>query len=317
MLNYKYILFFIIMLSILITKLYFNITIEVLDEWFSKDTVVFISYKVLLGSLWFVIGVYSYLYFLPRSLILKINRLSFIELFIILFTIFMFTTFIESLFSDYVASLISDGSLYNWVGPDKPCTCGTPNLPTPSNPNADPLNNAANGVIMTTGFKLAQKSPTLAGKVCCICLGLVAGAGGIVVKNAVGNATSGVGKFIGDTNLTDILNNMFNITGNHGLDLLNLSLFFQKLQFTTIILICYNLFLANINESKLESFLIKFLPSKIVRWYIRSVILFKKTSYIIVICLLVLLLIFNYYSYYCLDFFISNLDKIIEVYFKK
>ena len=115
----------------------------------------------------------------------------------------------------------------------------------------------------------------------------------------------------------DILNDMFHLTGNHGLDLLNITHFFQKLQLITIFFICYNLLLANINESKLECFLVKFLPSTIVKWYIKSIILFKKTSYIIVICLLVLLLIFNYYSYYCLDFFLSNLDKIMEVYFKK
>jgi hypothetical protein len=68
---------------------------------------------------------------------------------------------------------------------------------------------------MSGGFKLAQKSPTVAGKVCCICLGLIAGAGGITVKNVIGNVTSDIGKlnFIGASNLTDIINNMFNLTG--------------------------------------------------------------------------------------------------------
>ena len=322
-----FLIILLLIIGLIFIKIEWNInqTINKVEILISNGTIVYLSNKVCLGSMWFLIGVYSYNYLLPKSIIKIINRLSFIELFIIIFTIIILKFFIESLAYDYVVSLINDVSQYNynWMASNKPCTCETPTLPTPSNSNAGCIDNVANGAIVTTtmagAFKLEQQSPNIAGKLCCVCLGLVAGAGGIAVKNVVGNATAnlGISKFMSNTNLMDTLYLMFNLTGNHGLDLLKISYFFQKLQFLTIILISYNLLLANINENKLEGLLLKYLPNKFVKWYIRSIIYLKKSSVILVICLLVLLLIFNYYSYYCLDFFLSNLDQIIEVYFKK
>ena len=110
---------------------------------------------------------------------------------------------------------------------------------------------------------------------------------------------------------------MFNLTGNNGLDLLNIILHFQKLQIFFTMLICYNLLLLLINEERVENFLIKIFPTKIVKLYIKSLITLQKSGFIIIICLLILLLISNIYSYYYLDFFISNLDSIIKLYFSK
>lgn len=59
------------------------------------------------------------------------------------------------------------------------------------------------------------------------------------------------------------------------------------------------------------------LPTKIIKFYIKSLKFFKKSGFIIIIYLLILLLISNLYSTYYLNFFICNLDNIIDIYFKK
>lgn len=89
------------------------------------------------------------------------------------------------------------------------------------------------------------------------------------------------------------------------------------MQLFLIMSICYNLLLLNISEDRVENLLLKILPSKIVKLYIKSVRVLKKSGFIFIICLLILLLISNLYSYYYLDFFISNLDGIIKLYFSK
>ena len=110
---------------------------------------------------------------------------------------------------------------------------------------------------------------------------------------------------------------LFTITGNDAIDLLHVIQYFQKLEISLIIIFSYNLFLFSINESKLEYILLKVFPTKLVKFYIKSLLTLKKTRYIIIPCFLILILAANLYSYYYLDFYITNLDKIIEVYFSK
>ena len=110
---------------------------------------------------------------------------------------------------------------------------------------------------------------------------------------------------------------MFTVTGNDALDLLYIIQYFQKIEIYLIILLSYNLFLISINESKLENILLKIFPTKLVKLYIKFLLILKRSRYIIIPCFLILIIIANIYSYYYLDFFINNLNKIIEVYFKK
>ena len=57
-----------------------------------------------------------------------------------------------------------------------------------------------------------------------------------------------------------------------------LPFFFQKLQILFVILICYNIIFTHINLVKLEGFLVRFLPAIVVRWYVRSMSVYQKTS---------------------------------------
>ena len=114
-----------------------------------------------------------------------------------------------------------------------------------------------------------------------------------------------------------ILKDTLHLTGNDALDLLNIIQSFQKLQILFVILICYYIIFTHINLVKLEGFLVRFLPAIVVRWYVRSMSVYQKTSLIFLICFIILLSICNYYSIYYLGFFIDNFDGIIKFYSNK
>ena len=165
-----------LLLIVIDIELVYEQTIVKLERIISNGTVVYLSHKLSLVSAWLLISYFSYLKFLPKSIVSVINRLSFFELFIILYTIFIIFMFIMTLAHDYIAPLTNDHSLYNWMASNsnKPCSCGNPTLLVPSNPSG----NATNGLIMagtaTAGFKLAQKLPTAGGKLICVCGGIIA-----------------------------------------------------------------------------------------------------------------------------------------------
>ena len=241
--------------------------------------------------------------------------------FFILFTMYMVTMCLETLIYDYVTPLINDGSSYNYLGASNTLPNGNPSLPLPSKTNS--VDNATHGAIMAAAmagaYKLAQKSPSVAGKLGVIAGGIGAGAVAIAAKNITNNLSIDIGKtnLISNSNLMDTLKDMLNLTGNNALDLLNIIQHFQRLQLFFIFLISYNLLFSKLNIVRLESLLAKFFPAKIVGWYIKSLTIFQKSSFIILICLIILLSICNYYSYYYLGFFIEHLDAIIEYYYKK
>ena len=145
--------------------------------------------------------------------------------------------------------------------------------------------------------------------------------GGLVIaaKNLSGHLTENIGKsnFISNSQIMAILKDTLHLTGNDALDLLNIIQSFQKLQILFVILICYNIIFTHINLVKLEGFLVRFLPAIVVRWYVRSMSVYQKTSLIFLICFIILLSICNYYSIYYLGFFIDNFDGIIKFYSNK
>ena len=147
---------------------------------------------------------------------------------------------------------------------------------------------------------------------------------GLIIVKLISTTTSTelgtINKFLpGERELIEVLEQIFKLTGNNGLDLLNMIQYFQKLQFFIIILISYNLIFLYLNVNKVEQILLKFkfIPKKIVYFYIKSLKLLQKSGILIVVCLFILLIISNYYSYYYLSFFIDNIDRFVELYFTK
>ena len=136
--------------------------------------------------------------------------------------------------------------------------------------------------------------------------------GGLVIaaKNLSGNLTENIGKshFISNSQIMAILKDTLHLTGNDALVLLNIIQSFQKLQILFVILICYYIIFTHINLVKLEGFLVRFLPAIVVRWYVRSMSVYQKTSLIFLICFIMLLSICQYYSIHYLGIFIYNFD---------
>lgn len=112
------------------------------------------------------------------------------------------------------------------------------------------------------------------------------------------------------------ISELFNLTDNAGLNLLQLIHISQLLQIYLIILIIYNLLLLNIDDVTVEKYLNKILPFKLVQLVIRIVKYSKSINKIILTLLFLLLIISNLYSYYYLNFFIINIEDIIKIYFK-
>ena len=277
-----------------------------------SSTQLIILKKIILFLTWFVIGIYSYLNLLSPNLKNKINNLSFFECLVISFTFFLILNLLVLLLEYYLfSSQLPDVSLYNFIIDNK------------SNGNSsngvssiDRVGDAAiMGTSLTIAGKIAQQMPNAAVKAAVLAGGVAVGGAAIIVKNVAGKVSGNFNNFI--SNINKIYNSIFNLTGNDVVDLLNLIQVFQKLEILFLFLIFYNLFVLYINENLLESYLNKVFPTKLVQIYIKSLKILKKLSFVIIICSLILLLISSLYAHYYLQFFIDNLDKIVEFYFKK
>ena len=306
-----------IFLLVININLDYNVIIGKIDCILSNKILIYICRKLMLFSFWFIFGLFAFNNLITNKLRSKILKIGFKKLIFIFFVIFLFwLNLVETLLQIYLPLDSGITSDYIWMADNK-STSGS-NTPTPSNSN-----NAGDAAIMAVALggasKIAANTATPQGKTAVLAGGVALGATTIVAKNIASNLRSEIGKtkkLISD-DLTQYLNDMFELTGNNAIDLLNIIYLFQKLQFCFVIFTLFYFVLGNINEVKLESFLVKILPFKLVKLYIRSLIYFKKSSNIIVLSLLILLVISNYLSYYYLGFFIENLDSIIKLYFKK
>ena len=306
-----------IFLLVININLDYNVIIGKIDCILSNKILIYICRKLMLFSFWFIFGLFAFNNLITNKLRSKIIKIGFKKLFFIFFVIFLFwLNLVETLLQFYLPLDSWITSDYIWMADNK--TTSGSNTPTPSNSN-----NAGDAAIMAVALGgasiIAANTATPQGKTAVLAGGVALGATTIVAKNIASNLRSEIGKtkkLISD-DLTHYLNDMFELTGNNAIDLLNIIYLFQKLQFCFVIFTLYNFVLGNINDVKLESFLVKILPFKLVKLYIRSLIYFKKSSNIIVLSLLILLVISNYLSYYYLGFFIENLDSIINLYFKK
>lgn len=314
-------------------------------------------YQLVVACAWFVIGISTYLIiyrgYLGSSLKAKfcnnIKNINFIVLFLIIFFTFKSCYFILNLILAHVNLYLPD-SIFNlensfW------CYATDPNSSS-SNNIANTLNKGGDAGIMSIclagGLKLAQKSPTVAGKVGAAVASVGLGAAAIVTKNIVGNVSADLGsqatkklimysfsnlsnfstfapfqfshshfssKFWGNGSISNFnLADLFNLTGNNITDLLKMIQYFLNTQKLLLILILYFLVLLNINASKFEIYLKKFLPLIVVNFLTKNLINFKKSGLTIITILCVLSLIATLLGIHYLNFFVVNFDDICEYY---
>ena len=268
-------------------------------------------HKIFLFLFWFTIGFLFNNKLSSKSRIKSIiNTLTFFELSIILYTVFLILYTFLILFSLWVVNLNIIDVLF--LGADSTSSSNsTVTLTLYSG-------RATDGVIMTgalaAGAKVQKNIPSIGNKVAWLGGSIVLGRAAIAVKNTAGNISKNVGNKLIKTTFLD---QMFNLTGNSAIDLLTLIQFFQKLQIIFTVGILYSLFLNYINTSEFKNYLYKILPVNIAEGLSKVLVYFKKSNKIVIVCLFILLLVSNYYSYYYLDFYLRNIDKIIEVYFNK
>jgi hypothetical protein len=178
---------------------------------------------------------------------------------------------------------------------------------------------AADAAIMTTALFLSKtlikNAPNLHSKAMIVGSSIMIGATTIIAKNGASNLSFDLGskknKFI---DLESSLAKFYELTGNSVTDLLKLINYMQFLQLTILCFTLYYFILFNISEDKIEFYLMKILPNKIVSVIIKNVKLFKKTGFILLIILLLLSIISGYLVLNYLDFFLINFDDICEYY---
>jgi hypothetical protein len=180
----------------------------------------------------------------------------------------------------------------------------------------------ADAAIMTTALSVGKTflkhAPNLQSKAMVVGSSIMIGATAIIAKNAASNLSFDLGskknQFI---DLGSSLAKFYDLTGNSVTDLLILIKYMQFLQLTILCFTLYYFILFNISENKIEFFLMKIFPKKIVLVIIKNVKLFKKKGFILLIILLLLSIIAGYLVLNYLDFFLINFDDICEYYIEK
>ena len=201
--------------------------------------------------------------------------------------------FILLIYLSYIESFSTLNNMFSIVGDSN------------NNPNI----NVGAHIEISKGISSVGKNVGLAGSI---------GGGAFMLKNIAGNISEDIGKenkFISEK-MIEILNDSLSLSGNYGVDLLNVVNFMQRLQFIFIIAIIYIFIVKLIKEEYVEKQLNIFISAKYVKFIINYLRLIKRGGNLIIICLLILLLINNWYCSYYLEFFIQNLDKIVDLYFK-
>lgn len=303
------------------------INFSILNFTFSFSSIVLLM-KIILFSFWFSIGVWMYFY--NPKFKKFVDTTSWYEMFIIIYLLFLIINGLFYLTSNLISDMLLvsynlDFEITNHLAGE---SSGN-NNPIPKGESVTKTNSsssgatASDGAIMTAalvaGSQLDKNMPSTSGKVTATGLGVALGGTAIVIKNVAGNISSQLGKFnlIGSEDLQEVLSSLFNLSGNNGLDLLNLILFCNSISVTLTLSLFYLLFCSYTDEHKLKRVLLKIFPLILVNFYFKAYMAVKKRSLILIVILLLLILFSNYLTYYYLGFYIENLDKIVEIYFKK
>lgn len=116
-------------------------------------------------------------------------------------------------------------------------------------------------------------------------------------------------------NIEDILEGL-NFTGNNAIDMLLLIQNFQRIQIILLFILGYNLLILWINETNLEAKLLKLMRLSIVNFILNTIKKIKKFSKVFIFASFVLLVISPQQAFHYLDFYLENIEKIINLYFK-
>lgn len=267
--------------------------------------------------IWFYFGVKTYLnitkgnfgLYLKNKLFI-LDGLSFFHLFFIFFVFFFITSLsIKLILFKFGANIVNINDLIVFMSSNNFQT-----TPQVTEGAKTIVNSAGNSAIMAASVaaavKIANQIPSVSGKIAAFAGGLGLGAGAIATKNIVSNVTENIGK---TKSLLPSLSEFFGLTGNSLKDLLIMINYFQTIQLFFILLILYYLIIYFIDLTKLESYLSKIVPTKLlsINFYILNTI--KKIGLFTIFSLVVLTLIAAYLNVGYLNFLLENLDKIIEI----
>lgn len=272
-----------------------------------------------------------------------IDNLTFLQLFIILFT-FYHIVYILFYFGLYLLDMADlnisiTNTKYLNMAADTPREGVTNNSGTgPTIVNTINNNNgtqslavaktAANASIVVAGITAGAKMATsytfvLGGtpmhKAVVYAGAIVSTGVAIVAKDAAEEISS---KIFTKSNslispLKDIIKSSLNLTGEATLDLLKLIDFINQMQSLYLLLLIFNFIIYLINLNKLEVYLSLFkINTTLIHYIIKYLKYLQKSSFVMIICLLLLLVISTYLSTYYFHFFYINFDKICKVIIK-
>ena len=254
-----------------------------------------------------------------------INKLTFLQLTLILFTVFyiisvimdiLIINIINEYYINYIDSL---NDLYMTDNQNK--TSSKTNLNT-SNSTGDSAIIAAS---MAAGTKLAQKAPSIEQKALILSSATAIGLGAIGVINVVIDVAENLGKNsnkllpfnpINDLDISKILG----LTGNSAFDLIKMINYFQTIQLIVSIFMIYNLFFYIIDFTYVITKLNKMFPGPVGQKYVlifsNYISKIKKFSLIFLTLFTILNLICAYVNSNTIEFVYTNFDSIIELYVK-
>lgn len=307
-----------------------NITI-----WFNN-----INYNSILISkicFWFSIGIKLYLNISEGKLglylqnkIYIINKLTFLQLTLILFTVFyiislLMDIFILNIFKEYnfnnTVEYIND--LYMTDNQNKN------NINSDAKTNINISNSTGDSAIiaasLAAGTQLAKKAPTIGQKALIFTSTTAIGLGAIGVKNVVNNVTEALGKnsnkFLPFNPINGLdISEILGLTGNSAFDLIKLINYFQTIQLIVSYFIAYNLFFYIIDFTFVINKLNKMFPGptghKYILYFSNYISKIKKASLIFLTLFTILNLICAYVNSNTIEFVYTNFDSIIELYIK-
>jgi hypothetical protein len=309
-----------------------NITI-----WFNNIN--YNSILILISKIcfWFSIGIKLYLNISEGKLglylqnkIYIINKLTFLQLTLILFTVFyiislLMDIFILNIFKEYnfnnTVEYIND--LYMTDNQNKN------NINSDAKNNINISNSTGDSAIiaasLAAGTQLAKKAPTIGQKALIFTSTTAIGLGAIGVKNVVNNVTEALGKnsnkFLPFNPINGLdISEILGLTGNSAFDLIKLINYFQTIQLIVSYFIAYNLFFYIIDFTFVINKLNKMFPGpkgqKYILYFSNYISKIKKASLIFLTLFTILNLICAYVNSNTIEFVYTNFDSIIELYIK-
>ena len=314
-----------------------------MGPWFNNinyNSILILISKI---CLWFSIGIKLYLNISEGKLgmylqnkIYIINKLTFLQLTLIIFTFFyiisitmdmLILNIIKEYYFNNIVEHIND--LYMADNQNNSNTTSNSDAQTEAKTNINKSNSAGDSAIiaasMAAGTQLAKKAPTIGQKALIFSSTTAIGLGAIGVKNLINNVTETLGKnsnkFLPFNPMNDLdLSEILGLTGNSAFDLIKMINYFQTIQLFVSYFIVYNLFFYIIDFTFVISKLNKMFPGPVGQKYIlyfsNYISKIKKASLIFLTLFTILNLICAYVNSNTIEFVYTNFDPIIELYIK-